>query len=147
VIEKILQILEGNSRVSIEEIAGQLGISTSEVQDAINKAEKDRIILKYNTLIDWSKLGKEKVMALIEMKVTARDNKNFDDIAASIYKFDQVRSVYLASGTYDLAALIVGESMNDIAIFVSKQLALIDTIQSTVTHFILKKYKEDGEVF
>jgi len=147
VIEKILQILEDNSRISAEEISEKLGIAVEEVQDFITKAEQQRIILKYKTLVDWSKLGKEKVTALIEMKVTARDNKNFDDIAASIYKFKQVRSVYLASGTYDLAALVVGDSMNDIAIFVSQQLALIDTIQSTVTHFILKKYKEDGEVF
>jgi DNA-binding Lrp family transcriptional regulator len=147
VIDKILQVLENNSRLSPEEISQQLGIPVEEVKEAISKAEQQKIILKYKTLVDWSKLGKDKVWALIEMKATPKSNKNFDDIAATIYKYDQVRSVYLASGTYDLTALVTGDSMNDIAIFVSEKLALIDTIQSTVTHFILKKYKEDGEVF
>jgi DNA-binding Lrp family transcriptional regulator len=146
VIEKILQILETNSRTSIEEIAQQLNVTPAEVKEEIKKAEEQRVILKYKTIVDWSKLGKEKVSALVEIKAAPRDNKNFDDIAASIYKFKQVRSVYLASGTYDLAVLVTGETMHDVAVFVSEKLALINSIQGTVTHFILKKYKEDGEI-
>jgi DNA-binding Lrp family transcriptional regulator len=146
VIEKILQILETNARSSVDEIALQIGATPDQVKDEIKKAEEERVILKYKALVDWSKLGKQKVMALVEIKATPRDNKNFDDIAASIYKFKQVRSVYLASGTYDMAVLVTGESMQDVAVFVSEKLALLNTIQGTVTHFILKKYKEDGEV-
>ena len=147
-IEKILQILETNSRTSIEDIARQIGATPGEVKEEIKKAEEKRIILKYKAIVDWSKLGKGKdqVMALVEIKAAPRDNKNFDDIAASIYKFKQVRSVYLASGTYDLAVIVTGDTMHDVAVFVSEKLALISPIQATVTHFILKKYKEDGEV-
>ena len=94
-IENILQILETNSRTSIEDIARQIGATPGEVKEEIKKAEEKRIILKYKALVDWSKLGKGKdqVMALVEIKAAPRDNKNFDDIAASIYKFKQVRSV------------------------------------------------------
>ncbi|OGO16080.1 MAG: hypothetical protein A2Z02_02005 [Chloroflexi bacterium RBG_16_48_7] len=145
-IEKILQILETNSRTSVEEIAQQLGATANEVKEEIKKAEEQRVILKYKTIVDWSKLGKDTVTALVEIKASPRDNKNFDDIAASIYKFKQVRSVYLASGTYDLAVLVTGDTMHDVAVFVSEKLALINSIQATVTHFILKKYKEDGEI-
>jgi DNA-binding Lrp family transcriptional regulator len=148
VIEKILQILETNSRTSIEDIAQQVGATLKEVKEEIKKAEEQRVILKYKAIVDWSKLGKnrDQVTALVEIKAAPRDNKNFDDIAASIYKFKQVRSVYLASGTYDLAVLVTGETMHDVAVFVSEKLALISPIQATVTHFILKKYKEDGEI-
>jgi DNA-binding Lrp family transcriptional regulator len=122
-------------------------IPVKDVEKIIKKAEKDRTILKYKTIIDWQKLGEEKVMALVEVKVAPQHNVGFDSIAERIYRFPQARSVYLASGTYDLAVLVVGETMQDIALFVSEKLAPLDAVRGTVTHFILKKYKEDSEIF
>ena len=107
----------------------------------------NRVILKYKTIIDWGKLEEETVRALVEVKVAPQRDVGFDAIAERIYRFPQVRSVYLASGTYDLAIIVTGKTMHDIAVFVSEKLAPLDTVQGTVTHFILKKYKEDGEIF
>ena len=116
------------------------------MEKQIKKAEDERIILKYKTVVNWAKLGEEKVWALVEVKVIPQRNVGFDSIAERIYRFPQVWSVYLASGTYDLAILVVGDTMHDIAIFVSEKLAPLDEVQGTVTHFILKKYKEEGEI-
>ena len=146
-MKQILKVLENDARLTSEKISDMTGIPIKEVEKTIKKAENDRTILKYKTIIDWQKLGEEKVMALVEVKVIPQRNVGFDAIAERIYLFPQVSSVYLASGTYDLAVLVVGETMQDIALFVSEKLAPLDTVQSTVTHFILKKYKEDGEIF
>ena len=123
-----------------------VGISTTEIERTIKKAEKDRTILKYKTIIDWSKLGEEQVWALVEVKVVPQRDVGFDAIAERIYRFPQARSVYLVSGTYDLAILVAGETMQEIAIFVAEKLSPLATVQGTVTHFILRKYKEDGEI-
>jgi len=123
------------------------GIAVDDVKKTIENAEKNRTILKYKTVIDWAKLGEEKVWALVEVKVVPQRDVGFDIIAERIYRFPQAHSVYLASGTYDLAILVVGETMQEIALFVSEKLAPLDAVQGTVTHFILKKYKEDGEIF
>ena len=146
-MKQILKALENDARLTSEKISTMTGIPIKEVEKTIKKAENDRAILKYKTIIDWQKLGEEKVMALVEVKVVPQRDVGFDAIAERIYLFPQVSSVYLASGTYDLAVLVVGETMQDIALFVSEKLAPLDTVQSTVTHFILKKYKEDGEIF
>lgn len=103
--------------------------------------------MKYKTVIDWSKLGKDEVMALVEIKVVPQRNVGFDSIAERIYRFREARSVYLASGAYDIAVLVASKTMQEIAVFVSEKLAPLETVQGTVTHFILKKYKEDGEIF
>jgi DNA-binding Lrp family transcriptional regulator len=146
-MKQVFKALENNARLTPEKISDMTDIPVKEVEKVIKKAEKDRTILKYKTIIDWPKLGEEKVMALVEVKVAPQRSVGFDAIAERIYRFPQARSVYLASGTYDLAVLVVGETMQDIALFVSEKLAPLNTVQGTVTHFILKKYKEDGEIF
>jgi DNA-binding Lrp family transcriptional regulator len=144
---KIFRALENDARLTPERISDMTGIPGKEVEKVIKKAQKERTILKYKTIIDWQKLGEQKVMAFVEVKVMPQRDVGFDAIAGHIYRFPQVRSVYLASGTYDLAVLVAGETMQDIALFISEKLAPLDTVQGTVTHFILKKYKEDGEIF
>jgi DNA-binding Lrp family transcriptional regulator len=116
------------------------------VQKIIKKAEKDGTIVKYKTVVNWAKVGEEKVWAMVEVKVVPQKNVGFGAIAERIYRFPQVKSVYLASGTYDLAIMIAGKTMQEIALFVSEKLAPMDSVQGTVTHFILKKYKEDGVI-
>ncbi len=146
-MKEILKAIENDARLTPEKISDMTGVPAKEVEKVIKKAEKDRIIMKYKTIIDWPRLGEEKVMALVEVKVVPQRDVGFDAIAERIYRFPQAQSVYLASGTYDLAVLVVGETMQDIALFVSEKLAPLDTVQGTVTHFILKKFKEDGEIF
>ncbi len=146
-MKKLFKALENDARLTPEKLSAMTGMSVKDVIKVIKQAEKDHTILKYKAVINWQKLGEEKVMALVEVKVVPQRDVGFDAIAEHIYRFPQVRSVYLASGTYDLAVLIVGETMQDIALFISEQLAPLDPVQGTVTHFILKKYKEDGEIF
>lgn len=146
-MKKILEALEKDARLSPEQISTMTGMSVADVKKAIKKAEQDRAILRYKTIIDWTKLGEEEVLALVEVKVVPQRNVGFDAIAERVYRFPQARSVYLASGTYDLAVLVAGKTMQEVAVFVSEKLATLEEVQGTVTHFILKKYKEDGEVF
>jgi DNA-binding Lrp family transcriptional regulator len=145
-MKQIFEALEKDARLTPQQISTMTGIAVAEVEKAIKKAEKDRTILKYKTAIDWSKLGEEQVWALVEVKVAPQRDVGFDAIAERIYRFPQARSVYLVSGTYDVAILVVGKTMQEVAVFVSEKLAPLDTVQSTVTHFILKRYKDDGEV-
>jgi len=146
-MKQIFEALEKDARLTPEQISTMIGISVAEVKKAIKKAEGNRTVLKYKAVIDWAKLGEEQVLALVEVKVVPQRDVGFDAIAERIYRFPQARSVYLASGTYDLAVLVAGKSMQEIAVFVSQKLAPLETVQGTVTHFILKKYKEDGEIF
>lgn len=146
-MKQILEALEKDARLTPEQIATMTGTPVAEVKKAIKKAEADRAILKYKTVIDWAKLGEEQVLALVEVKVVPQRDVGFDSIAERIYRFHEARSVYLASGAYDLAVLVAGKTMQEIAVFVSQKLAPLETVQGTVTHFILKKYKEDGEIF
>ena len=146
-MKQIFEALEKDARLTPEQISNMTGTPVSDVKKAIKKAEQDRAILRYKAIIDWSKLGEEEVMALVEIKVVPQRNVGFDSIAERIYKFREARSVYLASGAYDIAVLVAGKTMQEIAVFVSEKLAPLETVQGTVTHFILKKYKEDGEIF
>ena len=145
-MKQIFEALEKDARLTPEQISAMTGIPAAEVEKTIKKAEKDRAILKYKTIINWAKLGEEEVWALVEVKVVPQRGVGFDAIAERIYRFPQARSVYLASGAYDLAILVAGKTMQEIAVFVSEKLAPLETVQGTVTHFILKKYKEDGEI-
>ncbi len=145
-MKQVLKALEGDARLTPEQISTMTGVPVDEVKAIIKKAEEDKTILKYKTVINWDKVGEEQVWALVEVKVTPQRNVGFDAIAERIYRFPEARSVYLASGTYDLAVLVVGRTMQEVAIFVSEKLAPLETVQGTVTHFILKKYKEDGEI-
>jgi DNA-binding Lrp family transcriptional regulator len=145
-IKDVLKILENDARTTTKQISTMTGASSAEVAKLIEQAEKDRTILKYKTVINWEKVGEEQVWALIEVKVTPQRDVGFDSIAERIYRFPQARTVYLVSGTYDLLVLLVGKTMHDVADFVSQKLAPIEGVQGTVTHFMLKRYKDDGEI-
>ena len=142
----ILKILENDGKTTAEQIATMTGLPPAEVAKQIKQAEKDGIILKYKAIINWDKVGNEQVSALIEVRVTPQRDVGFVSLAERIYHFPQARTVYLLSGTYDLLVLVTGKSMHEVADFVAQKLAPIEGVQGTVTHFMLKKYKEDGEV-
>ena len=145
-IKDILKILEDDARTTAKQIAAMTGTSSAEVAKLIKQAEKDRTILKYKTVINWDKIEDEQVWALIEVKVTPQKDVGFDSIAERIYRFPQVRTMYLVSGTYDLLVIVVDKTEHRVADFVSQKLAPIEGVQGTVTHFLLKRYKEDGEI-
>ncbi|MCX7911462.1 MAG: Lrp/AsnC family transcriptional regulator [Dehalococcoidales bacterium] len=146
-LKDILKILEGDARVTPAQIATMTGLSQDEVVKVIRQAEKDRIILRYKTVINWEKVEADgAVWALIEVKVKPEPEAGFDAIATRIAQFPQVRSLYLASGTYDLLLVVSGETERKIADFVSENLSHLEGVQGTVTHFVLKRYKEDGEI-
>ncbi len=145
-LKDVLKVLENDARTTTKQIATMTGTSAAEVTKLIKQAEKDRIILKYKTVVNWDRVEDEQVWALIEVKVTPEPEAGFDSIAERVSQFHQVRSVYLASGTYDLLMVVVGKSEHIIADFVSENLAHIEGVQGTVTHFVLKRYKDDGEI-
>jgi DNA-binding Lrp family transcriptional regulator len=145
-LKDVLKVLENDARTTTKQIATMTGAPAAEVNKLIKQAEKDRIILKYKTVINWDRVEDEQVWALIEVKVTPEPEAGFDSIAERISHFQQVRSVYLASGTYDLLLVVVDKSEHAVADFVSQKLSHIEGVQGTVTHFVLKRYKEDGEV-
>jgi len=142
--EKILRALAKNAKIDIDELAIMLGSDKEVITAAIAEMEADKIICGYPTLIDWDKVSEEKVTALIEVKVTPQRGQGFDKIAERIYKFDEVESVYLMSGGFDLTVIIRGKSMREVSRFVFEKLAPMESILSTATHFVLKKYKDQG---
>jgi DNA-binding Lrp family transcriptional regulator len=146
-LKDILKLLEKDARSSNKQIATITGMPEKEVSASIRQAEKDQIILKYKAIIDWDKIEHEHVFALIEVKVAPQRDVGFDAIAERIYRFPQAHSVYLLSGTFDLLVFVTGKTIQDVASFVSQKLAPVEGVQSTVTHFMLKKYKEDGEIY
>ena len=145
--EKILTILEQDARLTPQQIADMVQINRSELEAMLRDMEKDSTILGYKTLIDWDKTDREQVTALIEVKITPQKGMGFDEIARQIYSHHQVESVYLMSGGFDLTVIISGRTMRVVARFVSEQLAPMENVLSTGTHFILKKYKEQGVPF
>jgi DNA-binding Lrp family transcriptional regulator len=146
-LKDVLKILENDARVTPQQVATMTGASLDEIGKLISQAEKDRIILKYKTVVNWDRFEEdEQVWALIEVKVKPEPEAGFDSIAGRIAQFHQVRSLYLASGTYDLLLVVVGKTEHKIADFVAQNLAHLEGVQGTVTHFVLKRYKEDGEI-
>ena len=143
---EILRYLEKNSRVNLQELAVLLGVDETLVANEIADMEKEKIICGYHTLIDWDKTGEEKVTALIEVRVTPQRNQGFDRIAERIYNYPEVFAVYLISGGYDLLVTLDGKSLKEVSRFVSDKLSPIDSVISTATYFILKKYKDHGTV-
>ncbi|MBQ8142259.1 MAG: Lrp/AsnC family transcriptional regulator [Bacilli bacterium] len=141
---KILKLLEENSRLSTSDIAKQLGVDEDSVIKDIAEMEADKIICGYHTIINWDKIVDEKVNALIEVKAVPQRGTGFDSIANRIAKYDEVDSVYLLSGGYDFMVIIQGKSMKEVSSFVFEKLSALDSIQSTATHFVLKKYKDHG---
>jgi DNA-binding Lrp family transcriptional regulator len=144
---KILDLLKEDARHSAQLIATMLGTSEAEVANAISEMEAEKVIVKYAPVVNWGKVDDEKVTALIEVQITPERGRGFDAIAERIYLYPEVKSVYLMSGAYDLLVEIEGKSLKDVASFVSNKLSPLDRVLSTKTHFILKKYKQDGIIF
>ena len=144
--EKILSILEKNSRIEIKELAVLLGFSEIDVANEVKKMEEEGVICGYHTMIDWSKTSLDAVSALIEVRVTPQRGQGFDSIAERIYKYPEVQSVYLMSGGFDLMVILEGKTLQEVAQFVSSKLSAMDSILSTSTHFILKRYKDHGTI-
>ncbi|HOA80743.1 MAG TPA: Lrp/AsnC family transcriptional regulator [Defluviitaleaceae bacterium] len=144
---KILELLEKNSRLATKDIAIMLDMSKEEVEKEIEQMEKEQVICGYNTLINWEKTDKDLVTALIEVKVTPQRGEGFDKIAERIYRFNEVKAVYLMSGGFDLTVIIEGKTMKEVALFVAQKLSTLESVLSTSTHFVLKKYKDHGIPF
>ena len=144
--EKILTFIEKNSRIDLKELAIILGVDEASVVNELQKMEEEHIICGYHTLIDWDKAGIEKVTALIEVRVTPQRGMGFDKVAERIYNYPEVDCVYLISGGFDFMVMIEGKTMRGVAQFVSEKLSTQESVLSTATHFILKKYKDHGSV-
>ena len=147
-IGSILDILaKADKKLTNEQIAQMIGSTEAEVEEIIKGLEKNNTIVGYKTMINWDKTDKELVTSLIELRITPQRGEGFDRVAEKIYKYPQVKSLFLMSGSYDLCVMIEGESMKDVALFVASKLAPMDNVLSTATSFVLKKYKEDGMIF
>lgn len=145
---KILELLETDSKLTPKQIAVMLGEEEAAVEKEIAAMEEEGIILQYSTFINWEKVDHQEVVsALIDVKVTPQRDVGFDEVAERIYRYPEVRSVMLMSGMYDLSVEVAGKSMKEVATFVSQRLATLDQVQSTMTHFVLKRYKENGVIF
>jgi len=147
VTEEILEILENNSKYTIEQIAVMVNRSVEEVKEIISKLENENVIAGYKTIVDWDETPKETVTALIEVKVTPQRGEGFDKVAERISRYPQVKACYLMSGGFDLTVIIEGKSLREVANFVAEKLAPLESVVSTSTHFVLKKYKENGTIF
>lgn len=144
--DEILTIIEKNSRIDTRELAVLVGVQQIDVVNEMADMEKEGVICGYHTLINWEKTDIEMVTALIEVRVTPQRGQGFDSIAERIYKYPEVRSVYLISGGYDLMVILEGKTLREVSSFVSDKLSTLDTVLSTATHFILKKYKDHGTI-
>lgn len=146
-MDNILRILEENARLTNAEVSVLAGISEKEVEKKRAEYEKQGVIVGYKALVDWDKTDRELVTALIEIKVAPQKDMGFDKVADRISKHPEVRSVYLMSGGFDLTVIIEGKTMKEVALFVSGRLATMEGVTATATHFVLKKYKDEGVVF
>lgn len=144
--EDILEILCEDARTKVADIAAMLKKDEAAVRTAISKMEKEKIILQYRPVVDWEKADMEQVTALIEVRVTPQHESGFDAMAEKIYRYSEVKSVYLMSGGFDLMIMVEGRTMKEVALFVSEKLSALENITATATHFVLKKYKHDGIV-
>ncbi len=144
---KILELLEDNCNLSSEQIALMLGTDVKTVEDMVCDLKKRGVLLKNKSVINWEKTDKEFVTAMIELKVTPQRGEGFDKIAERIYQYPEVQSLYLMAGTFDLMVIIEGRTMKEVALFVSNKLAPMESVLSTATHFVLKKYKDENVVF
>lgn len=143
----VLELLKEDCRLPLEKIAVMTNTTLQEVAETIDRLEKDRVILHYAATINWEKTDRERVEAMIEVRVTPQRDKGFDDVAKRIYRFEEVKSVYLMSGAYDLLVLVEARTLKQLALFVSEKLSTLEQVTGTATSFVLKRYKEDGIVF
>ena len=147
-MDDILRILDKEKGVvDTEKISRMLGESQDEVEQKLKQLENEHIIVGYKTIVNWDKTDREVVRALIDLRVTPQRGEGFDKVAERIYKYPQVRALYLMSGAYDLSVVIEGKTMKEVALFVAQKLAPMESVVSTATHFVLKKYKEEGIIF
>ena len=146
-MDTLLKILEDNATLTPEQLSVMLDKEVGEIRDIIKKHEADGVIVGYKTLIDWDKTAREYVTAMIEVKITPQRDRGFDRIAEKIYHYPEVQSVYLMSGGFDLCVLIEGRTMKEVAYFVAQKLAPIESVVSTATHFVLRKYKDKGVIY
>ena len=146
-MDKILKSLENDATLTATQLAVMLDKEEGDIKKAIEKYEQDGVILGYKTIIDWDKTDREYVTALIEVKLTPQKDRGFDKVAEKIYNYSEVKSLYLMSGAYDLAVFIEGKTMKEVAYFVAQKLAPIDSVVSTATHFVLRKYKDNGVIY
>ena len=144
---QVLDLLREDCRLPLEKLAVMLGVSTEEVAETIDSLERRRVILHYAPTINWDLTDRERVEAMIQVSVTPQRDMGFDAVARRIYRFEEVKSVYLMSGGYDLLVLVEGKSMREIARFVAEKLSTLEGVLSTSTHFHLKTYKKNGCVF
>lgn len=142
--QEVLRLLENDARLTFREIAEMVGMSEDEVREIVKKAEDNGIILKYKTLINWEKFGEEPVYAVIDIRVTLTREKSYDDIAKRIAKYPEVHAVRLISGDYDFQVVVKGKSLKDVSFFVAEKISTIPEVLTTVTHFVLRTYKEEG---
>lgn len=144
--EKMLTFIEKNSRIDLKELAIVLGVDVSTVMNELEAMEAEHVICGYHTLINWDKTGIEKVTAMIEVRVTPQRGMGFDKVAERIYNYPEVESVYLISGGFDFMVILEGKTLREVSQFVSEKLSPLDSVLSTKTNFILKKYKDHGTV-
>lgn len=145
--KKLLEILEEDGRLSSKQIAMMLSKEEGDIKKIISEYEKSGVILGYKAIVDWDKTDREYATALIELKVTPQYNRGFDAIAERIYNYPEVQSVYLMSGSYDLCVILEGKTIREVALFVAQRLAPLEAVQSTATHFVLRKYKDKGVIY
>lgn len=146
-MDKILKLLEDDSRLTPIQLAMMLDMSEDDVKAKIQEYEDNNTIMGYKTLINWEKTDTEMVTAFIELKITPQRGLGFDKVAERIYNYPQVQSVYLMSGGYDLSVIIEGKTMKEVALFVAEKLAPMESVVSTATHFVLRSYKEKGVIY
>ena len=144
---QILKLLEGDAKLTAEQISVMLDAPLEKVIENISELETNGTILGYKAVVDWEKTDKESVSAMIDVKLTPQRGKGYDRVAEKIYNYPEVKSVYLMSGAYDLSVLIEGKTMKEVAFFVSQKLAPIDEVIATTTHFVLHKYKDTGVLY
>ncbi len=144
---RLLDLLQEDCRTSLEEMSVMTGATLEEVAEAVQQLEKRRIILRYSPVINWDLTDQERVEAMIEVRVTPQRDMGFDAVARRIYRFDEVKSVYLMSGSYDLLVLVQAPTLKELAAFVSGKLSPLEMVTGTATSFVLKRYKEEGVIF
>lgn len=145
--KKLLQLIEDDCTLTTAQLASLADMPEEEAAAEIRKYEEDKVILGYKGIVDWDRTDRESVTALIEVNVTPQRGEGFDRVAERIYQYDEVESVYLMSGGFDLCVIISGRSLKEVAQFVGERLSPLENVTGTATHFILKKYKEKHLIF
>ena len=146
-MDKLLNLLDSNARLSTAQLATMLGRTEKEVADQIDAYQQAHVINGYKALIDWERTDREYVTAIIELRVSPKRDSGFESIAQSIMRLEEVESVYLMSGGYDLSVVVSGRTFQEVAMFVAKRLSPMDAVLSTATHFVLRRYKDRGVMF